>query len=40
LITELVVRNRIARRIFSAMDDLFYGKKPKPASPPKWATYT
>ena len=39
LITELVVRNRIARRTFSLMDDLFYGKKPKPASPPKWATY-
>jgi reductive dehalogenase len=40
LVTELVVRNRIARRIFSPMDDLFYGKKPKPISPPKWATYT
>jgi reductive dehalogenase len=40
LITELVVRNRIARRIFSPTDDLFYGKKPRPASPPKWATYT
>ena len=40
LITELVVRNRIARRIFPPMDDLFYGKKPKSAPPPKWATYT
>lgn len=39
LITELVARNQVARRIFSPMDDLFYGKKPKPASPPKWATY-
>jgi reductive dehalogenase len=37
-ITELVARNQIARRTFSPMDDLFYGKKPKPASPPKWAT--
>jgi reductive dehalogenase len=40
VITEFVVRNQIARRIFLLMDDLFYGKKPKPASPPKWATYT
>jgi reductive dehalogenase len=40
LITELVARNRVARRIFSPMDDLFYGKKPKPACPPKWATYS
>ena len=39
LITKLVVRNQIARRVFSPMDDLFYGKKPKPASPPNWATY-
>jgi reductive dehalogenase len=39
LITGLVVRNRIARRLFSPMDDLFYGRRPKPASPPKWATY-
>jgi reductive dehalogenase len=40
LITELVARNQVARRIFSPMDDLFYGKKPKPASPPEWATYS
>jgi len=40
LITELVARNQVARRIFSSMDDLFYGKNPKPASPPKWATYS
>lgn len=39
LITELVVRNRIARRIFSLTDDLFYGKRPQPSSPPEWATY-
>jgi len=39
LITELVVRNRIARRIFSFMDDLFYGKKPRPSSPPNWASH-
>ncbi len=40
LITGLVVRNKIARRLFSFMDDVFYGKRPKPASPPKWAAYT
>lgn len=39
LITELVSRNRIARRLFSPLDDLFYGKRPKPASSPKWTTY-
>jgi reductive dehalogenase len=39
LITELVARNQVARPIFSSMDDLFYGKRPKPASPPKWARY-
>jgi len=39
LITELIVRNQVARRIFLPMDDLFYGKNPKPAPPPKWATY-
>jgi reductive dehalogenase len=39
VISELSTRNRIARRIFSSMDDLFYGRKPKPASPPRWARY-
>jgi hypothetical protein len=39
LLTEMVVRNRVARPIFSAMDDLFYGESPEPASPPKWAKY-
>ncbi len=40
LITELVSRNHVARLIFSWMDDLFYGKSPKPASAPKWAEYS
>ena len=39
LVVELVSRNAIARRIFTVMDDLFYGKKPKPKAPPKWAEY-
>jgi reductive dehalogenase len=39
VITELVVRNQFARPIFSYMDDLFYGKSPKPASPPNWAKH-
>jgi len=37
LIVELVSRNRWARRLFSVMDDLFYGRKPKPRTPPTWA---
>ncbi len=39
LIVWMISRNRHARRIFSVMDDIFYGKKPKPKSPPKWASY-
>jgi hypothetical protein len=36
LIVALVSRNRWARRVFNVMDDLFYGRKPKPKSPPEW----
>ena len=39
VVISLVVRNKWARRLFSLMDDLFYGDKPKPASPPPWAGY-
>jgi reductive dehalogenase len=39
VIISLVVRNRWARRLFSVMDDLFYGKKPKPKAPPDWAKF-
>ena len=39
LIKTLVSRNRMARRLFTLMDDIFYGKKPKPKGPPGWATY-
>lgn len=37
LIVALVSRNRRARRLFSVMDDWFYGRKPKPRTPPTWA---
>jgi reductive dehalogenase len=39
VVISLVVRNKWARRLFSLMDDLFYGKKPKPKAPPEWAQY-
>ncbi len=39
MVISLVVRNKWARRLFSLMDDLFYGDKPKPGSPPPWAGY-
>ncbi|RJR39500.1 MAG: reductive dehalogenase [Desulfobacteraceae bacterium] len=39
VIVALITRNRLARRIFSAMDDLFYGRKPKPKTPPKWVLF-
>lgn len=37
IIVGLVSRNRRARRIFNRMDDVFYGRKPKPKTPPAWA---
>jgi reductive dehalogenase len=39
IIVAVITRNRIARRIFSFMDDIFYGKKPKVKAPPKWAQF-
>jgi hypothetical protein len=39
VVIDLVVRNKWARRLFSLMDDLFYGDKPKPGSPPPWVGY-
>ena len=38
-IVALVARNKIARRLFILLDDIFYGKRPKPKAPPKWAQY-
>ena len=39
VVISLVVRNKWARRLFTLMDDLFYGKKPKPKAAPGWAKY-
>jgi reductive dehalogenase len=39
VIVELITRNWLSRRIFSGMDDIFYGKKPKPHAAPHWARY-
>ena len=39
LIVAMISRNGPARRIFSIMDDIFYGKKPKPKVAPKWARF-
>jgi reductive dehalogenase len=39
MIVGLVSRNMIARRLFSHMDDIYYGKRPKPKAPPKWAHF-
>ncbi len=37
LILELITRNKYARRLFSFLDDLFYGNKPKGKPGPAWA---
>jgi len=39
IILALITRNSIARRLFSIMDDIFYGKKPKVKAIPKWAQF-
>ena len=39
IILELITRNKSARRLFSIMDDIFYGKKPKVKAIPKWAQF-
>ncbi len=39
LIVAMISRNSLARRIFSIMDDIFYGKRPKPKVAPKWAHF-
>jgi reductive dehalogenase len=37
IILALNTRNRMARRLFSFLDDVFYGKRPCPKAAPKWA---
>ena len=39
VIVWLITRNMISRRLFSIMDDIFYGKRPKPKVAPKWAQF-
>ena len=39
IIRALITRNRYSRRLFSVMDDIFYGKNPKPKDAPKWARF-
>ena len=39
LIRAMITRNRYSRRLFNLMDDIFYGKKPKPKAAPEWASY-
>jgi reductive dehalogenase len=36
IIVWMVARNRTARRLFSWMDDVFYGKRPGRKAPPTW----
>lgn len=39
LIRTLITRNKYSRRLFSRMDDIFYGQKPKTKPAPPWAAY-
>jgi len=39
VIRALISRNRLSRRLFNLMDNIFYGKRPKPKAAPRWANY-
>jgi reductive dehalogenase len=39
IIRGLISRNQYSRKLFSIMDDIFYGKKPRPKAPPEWARF-
>ena len=39
LIVSMITRNRLARRVFAVMDDIFYGRRPKPKDTPTWADF-
>jgi reductive dehalogenase len=39
LIVWLISRNKLSRRVFKVMDDIFYGNKPRPKAPPRWARF-
>ncbi|MCJ7830595.1 MAG: hypothetical protein MUP74_04320 [Desulfobacterales bacterium] len=38
-VKALVARNRLNRRVFAFLDDVFYGKRPQPRDPPLWARF-
>jgi reductive dehalogenase len=38
-VKALVARNRLNRRVFAFLDDVFYGKRPPPRDPPSWARF-
>ncbi len=40
IIRALISRNRLSRRLFNYMDDIFYGPKPKPKPAPPWARFS
>ncbi len=40
IIRTLISRNRLSRRLFNTMDDIFYGRKPKPKPAPPWARFS
>jgi reductive dehalogenase len=39
LIVWMVARNQAAARLFSTLDDVFYGRRPRPKEPPAWARF-
>lgn len=39
IIRALITRNRLSRILFTLMDDIFYGRKPKPKPAPAWAQF-
>jgi len=39
LVRALIARNAVSRRIFLVMDDIFYGKKPRPKVAPGWVRF-
>lgn len=39
LILFMITRNAIARKLFTFMDDLFYGRQPKPKNGPAWTSF-
>jgi reductive dehalogenase len=39
IIKTLITRNSLSRKLFNLMDDIFYGKRPKPKPPVNWAKF-